>query len=592
MLSNSTKSDGPAGNSEAELRRAAQEARAAVAAAPGDEAAAVSLREAVQEYQRAFPRQRPEPRDVALALTEARRLIDEGDLEPAEVMLRKHLADCRNDPPAMHMMAEIAAYCGLREDAERILDRSAFLNGDSPDTLVLLAATLHLIAYREDIPEFIFKAARVLERALELDPRHEGAMSFKASMMMQTRGLEQARSTYEQLIELSPQVPLHWINYGSLLNALGQWSAALAAYRTALALDPANGENWWILADLKKATLFPSDIAQMTAALADEKLPEQARIPMHFAMAKAFDAAGEYRQSIANIEQGSEIHRRLETNPPESIIRGGEFIRRTFTPEFFAQRSGWGDPRPGPIFIVGMHRAGSTLVEQILSSHSQIEGTEELFILSKFSRELALASRDRDPGEVISELGDEDFRSFAERYLETSGRSRQTDRPYLTDKFPGNWQYVGLIHLMFPNAKIIDVRRNPMDCCFANYTRHYGKGVNYSYGQREMGRQYCDYVATMRHFDAVLPGRVYRLIHDDLVDNFEGELRGLLEYIGVPFEEGCLQFFQTDRPVHTPSAEQVREPINRKGFGRWRNYEPWLTELQESLADVMDDWRR
>ena len=592
MLSNSSKSEAPTAELESELRQAAEAARAAVAATPDDEAAAVRLREAVQRYQQAFPADRPEPSPTAPTLAEARQLIDKADLEPAEVMLRKHLAENRNDPPAMHMMAEIAAYCGLREDAERILDHSAAIHGNSPETLTQLAATLHRIAVKEDIPELVYKAARVLERALEIDPAHEGAMSFKAAMMMHTRGLEQARPAYEKLLQFRPQVARHWLSYGYLLNTLGEWSAALAAYRTALALDPTMGETWWLLADLKKAKLFPSDIIQMKAAVADPELADQARIALHFALAKGLDGAGDYEASIASIEQGSEIHRKFEQDPPDSIIANGEFIRRTFTREFFNERAGWGDPRPGPIFIVGMHRAGSTLVEQILSSHSQIEGTEELLVLNRISRELVWENPDRDPAEVIDDLGEGDFRSFAERYLETSGRSRRTDRPFLTDKYPGNWHYVGLIHCMFPNAKIIDVRRNPMDCCFANYTRHYGNGVNYSYSQSEMGHHYCDYVATMRHFDAVLPGRVHRLIHDDLVEDFEGEVRRMLGYIGVEFQESCLRFFETNRPVHTPSSEQVREPINRKGFGRWRNYEPWLGELKQSLGEVLNDWRR
>jgi hypothetical protein len=177
------------------------------------------------------------------------------------------------------------------------------------------------------------------------------------------------------------------------------------------------------------------------------------------------------------------------------------------------------------------------------------------------------------------------------RYLEISSRSKQTQRPFLTDKYPGNWRHIGLIHCMLPNAKIIDVRRNPMDCCFANYFRYYTTALKYSFSQKGMAEYYSDYVETMRHFDQVLPGRIHRLIHDELVENFEEEVRQLLDYLGVPFEEACLRFYETQRPVHTPSSEQVRRPINRSGFGRWRNYEPWLAELRESLGEVATNWR-
>jgi hypothetical protein len=238
-----------------------------------------------------------------------------------------------------------------------------------------------------------------------------------------------------------------------------------------------------------------------------------------------------------------------------------------------------------------MHRAGSTLIEQILSSHSQIEGSEELFIINKFSSELANQDQGPDHATTVRALTDDDFKTFAERYLEASSRSRRTQRPFLTDKYPGNWKFVGLIHCMFPNARIIDARRNPMDCCFANYFRYYGTAVSHSFSQTGMGSYYADYVAAMRHFDAVLPGRVHRVIHDDLVDDLEGQVRKLLDYIGVPFEEGCLNFHKTERAVHTPSSEQVREPINRSGFGRWRNYEPWLGDLRQALGDVLEHWR-
>jgi len=591
MLSNSSESHAREAGLEGELRRAADRARAAVAAAPQDEAAAERLREVVRRYQQDFPGPKRDARSPAPEVAEARRLIDENELEEAEVLLRKHLAAVRNDPPAMHMMAEIAAYCGLRADSDRILDHSARIHGDNPDALVHLASTLQRIAVREDIPELIFKAARVYDRALELDPVHERALAAKAEMMAQTRGLDQADEAYRRLVALYPQSATYWLNYGYLLKTLGDAGSAVAAVRTSLALNPASGSSWWTLADLKNVKLFDSDVAEMERALESDDIPEGQRVPLHFALGRALDSAGEFERAIGHIERGSEVRSESEKAKAPSVAIDSAFIRNTFTREFFAEREGWGDPRRGPIFILGMHRAGSTLVEQILSSHSQIEGSEELFVISKFSNELAREHRDQDFAATLRGLENQDFRTFAERYFEISSRSRRTQRPYLTDKYPGNWKFIGLIHCMLPNARIIDVRRNPMDCCFANYFRYYGTSVNHSFSQSGMGQYYADYVAAMRHFDEVLPGRVHRLIHDDLVEDLEGEVRRLLDYVGVPFEENCLRFYETERAVHTPSSEQVRQPINRKGFGRWRSYEPWLGQLKDALGETLDNWR-
>ena len=590
MLSSSDR-DHQLQSGDAELREAADRARAAVAAAPRDEAAARELWNAVRRYKESDANPESSEKPPAEDVIEARRLIKEDDLEAAELLLRKHLATVPNDPPAMHMMAEIAAYCGLRADCDRILNQSARIHSNEPDALVHLASTLHRIAVHEDAPELIFRAAHVFDRALDLDPIHQNALARKAEMMMQTRGLDQADATYRKLVSLNAQVSAHWLSYGYLLKTLGDAGTAVAAIRTALALDPGNGSAWWTLADLRNVGLFESDVREMEAALLREEMPDSQRIPLHFALAKALDASGQYQRAIESIERGSEIHRQTEETKQASLVGGSDFIRKTLTPEFFAERQGWGDPRPGPIFIVGMHRAGSTLVEQILSSHSQIEGSEELFIITKFSNEVVSDYPGRDHAQKLELLTDEDFKSFGKRYLEISARSRQTRRPYLTDKYPGNWKFIGLIHCMLPNAKIIDVRRNPMDCCFANYFRYYGTSVNHSFSQAGMARYYADYVSAMRHIDAVLPGKVHRLIHDDLVDDLEGQVRRLLDYVGVPFEESCLRFFETKRAVHTPSSEQVRQPINRSGFGRWRNYEPWLDEMQHGLGITLENWR-
>jgi tetratricopeptide (TPR) repeat protein len=573
------------------LASACEKAREAVAANPEDERAALHLREVVERFAQAEPHEPREMPEFAPAVVEAGRLLAAGRLEQAEILLRQHLKMVRHDPPAMHLMAEIAAKCDLKEDAERVLHASAQIHAASPAAWTSLGMTMHRIACEKDYPDYVPRAVEALDRALALDPDNEPAQAYKASIFMQTRGLELARPALERLVSMSPQASMHWLNYAYLLKTVGEFGPSVAAYRTALALDRTNGTAWWGLANLKVARFFQSDIDIMESVLDDPHLSDDARVHISFTLAKALDETRQYERAARRLDEANKL--RAASPTPESIIIGGgaEFVRSVFTTEFFERRRGWGEDRPDPIFILGMPRSGSTLVEQILASHSSIEGTEELFILHQLEGELGRQHYGKSPTELLCGLTEEDFRYLGARYIELAGRSRRTDRPLFTDKNPTNWRYLAPIHCMLPNAKIIDVRRNPMDCCFANYRQHYGAGANFAYDQRELGQYYADYVQTMRHFDEVLPGRVYRVIHDDLVDNFEQEVRRLLQHLGVSFEEGCLRFYETDRPIHTPSSEQVRQPINRSGFDRWRNYEPWLGELKEALGETLTNWR-
>ena len=576
---------------ESDLREACERARSLVAQNPDDEDAAVLLRDVVERYARHDPREAPGPPEVHASVADARDLIAAERLEDAEILLRRHLGVVRNDPAAMHSMAEIAARCGLREDAERILRESARIHAGSADAWFDLAATLYRIALRKDYPEYVHRAVAALDEALKLKPGHEAALALKASILVQTRGISLALESYETLIHLNPQVSLHWVNYGFVLKTVGRFGEAVAAYRTSLALDPQNGAAWWSLANLKIARFFATDIAKMESVLAAGDVPDYAKVEISFALAKALDEHKRYGQAAALLAQGGKLRTALQVPETDIVTGDSRFAKSVFTHKFFEERRGWGDPSPDAIFIVGMPRSGSTLVEQILSSHPAIEGTEELFIVHQISRELAAIFPGKGPAEIIDSLAEPDFRHIGVRYLEIAARSRRTERPFFTDKNPSNWRQIGLIHCALPNAKIIDVRRNPMDCCFANYAQHFQAGGNYSYDQTLLGRFYVDYVLTMRHFDAVLPGTIHRLIHDDLVADFETEVRRLLAYLDLPFEERCLRYYETERTVHTPSSEQVRQPINRSGLGKWRNYEPWLGELKEALGDTIENWR-
>jgi len=574
---------------ETDLRGACALARELVSNNPADESAASVLRTVVTRYATLAPEPR-QPPEMPAAVIQGQQLIAQGRLEDAEVLLRDHLKRFRHDPPAMHLMAEIAAHCGLREDSERILGHAARIHAHSADAWAGLGMTFHRIACANDYAEFVTEALASLDRAIALDPDHEEALAYKAAILVQLRRLDPARVLYEDLLGRHPFL-FYWVHYAHLLKTVGKFGASVAAYRTAVAIYPENGAGWWGLANLKVARFFPEDIRQMEAVIEGNRIEDHRRVEVNFALAKAYDQIKDYERAAERLRIANALRAELHPPQPDEDRVHAPYVRQVFTPAMLKERQGWGDPAPDPIFILGMPRAGSTLVEQILSSHPAIEGTEELFVILQIYGELAASHTYEQPQQIVTGLDHGDLRRVGARYMELSSRYRSTGRPLFTDKNPANWQYVGLIHSMLPNAKIIDVRRNPMDCCFANYFQHFEAGAHFSYSLEGLGRYYDDYVGTMRHFDQVLPGRIHRVIHDDLVDNFEQEVRRLLDYVGVPFDEKCLKFYETERPVHTPSSEQVRQPINRSGFGRWRPYGPWLGDLKDALGETLENWR-
>lgn len=566
-------------------------AQAAVAADPKSEAAAAELTALVRAT--VWPTyQDPDPvAGAAPAVRRAATLLGEGAEEEAEILLRQHLAQNRNDPPAMLLMAEIARNCGFPHNAEKILRRSVEIAPEQTENRVALAGTLYAIALSEDRFELVEELLGHLEQVLASDPDHWGALRLRASILVQIRRLEGAEDMFRRMVELRPGMPFVWMNLAHLLKTAGQFGDAVAGYRTAVALDPLSGDAWWVLADLKTFRFFQSDVDEMEAAL-EQELSDHARISIHFALAKAYDDLKNFERAAFHLNAGNGQRLSMQPHDPEPVRRGVDRAIGIYTPDFFVSRRGLGDPSIAPIFIVGMPRSGSTLIEQILASHPMIEGTEELFGMLQLDRELQLRQEGATCDEVLAAAPPAELHELGARYIHLSNYHRRTERPYFTDKNPSNWRYAGLIHTILPNAKIIDTRRDPMDCCFGNYRQHFQMGGNYAYGQAEMAEQYRQYLRLMRHFDEAVPGLIYHAIHDDIVDDLEGEVRRLLDYIGVPFDEACLRFFETKRAVHTPSSEQVRKPVNRSGFDRWRNYEPWIGELQDALGDLRENWRR
>ena len=571
---------------EIDPKRAVAYARGLVFSDPDSEDAARQLNTAVKAFRLSCSRNENKSTivDPPHPLAPIRILLDSDRDEEAEIALRQHLKRFPDDPEALVILADIAVRCGFPAEAEPILKRALELDPSSNSAIVDLAKTYHRLGRADE-------SLASLGAALELNPSNEIALSFKAAVLVQIRRLDSAVEAFEALVAAHPHQSRGWMNFAFLLKTIGRLGEAIAAYRTAIALDPLQGGAWWGMANLKIARFFSDDSMAMTDALANQRLDEKGRIEIHFALGKALDAAGEYDAAFAHLEQGNRL--RLAMHPYDRGAVSGDVDRTIgiLTPSFLKSREGWGNPSRDPIFIVGMPRSGSTLVEQILASHPLVEGTEELFHVQRMVGHLCQRPGSPSFPNLIAQLSADECASLGRNYLSETRAVRRTERPRFTDKMPGNWVYAGLIHLMLPKAKIIDVRRHPFDCCIANFAQHFQWGMNFTYGLADLGNYYREYIHLMRHLDDVLPGRIHRIIYEDLVEDTETQVRRLLDHLGLPFEESCLRFFETERPVHTPSSEQVRQPINRAGMERWRNYAAWLKPLQDELGDLPTTYR-
>jgi hypothetical protein len=355
-------------------------------------------------------------------------------------------------------------------------------------------------------------------------------------------------------------------------------------------MEPTLGEAWWSLANLKTFRFSGADMSALREALARDDLADEDRLHFEFALAKALEDAASWEESFAHYARGNALRRQRHLYSADDNSR---FVRRTrelFAAEFFGARAGAGVEAADPIFIVGLPRSGSTLIEQILASHSLVEGTMELPDIPMFARELA-AREESDPDggffEAVAALTPAQRRELGERYLARTRILRRSDAPFFIDKMPNNCLYVGLIQLILPNARIIDARRYPLGSCFSCFKQHFARGQSFTYDLEDLGRYYRDYVALMAHFDAVLPGRIHRVFYESMIENTEAEVQRLLEYCGLPFEEQCLRFYENERAVRTASSEQVRQPIFRDALEHWRHYEPWLGPLKTALGGVL-----
>ncbi|MCZ4340755.1 sulfotransferase [Sphingomonadaceae bacterium G21617-S1] len=514
-------------------------------------------------------------------LQQAARALVANELHVAEPLLRAQLKACPVDVAAIRMMAELAARIGRYRDAEALLRRAVELAPGFTAARANLATILH----RQNRTT---EALAELDRLHDADPGNAAHATLRAAVLGRVGEYEEAIALYREVLAQRPDQPKIWMSFGHALKTVGEQDEAIAAYRRGIAIDPTLGEIWWSLANLKTVRFAPADLDAMKQALQSSTLDDDDRLHLDFALGKALDDAGEHPAAFAHYASGNAIRRAQLGYDPDETSREVDATIARFTPDFIATHGGRGCPAPDPIFILGMPRAGSTLIEQILACHSQVEGTMELPDIPRLVAKAAgLAGGYPDR---LDHLVADQLRQLGQDYLDATRVQRREGKAFFIDKLPNNWLHVGFIHLILPSARIIDARRHPLDCCFSNFRQHFARGQGFSYGLDDIGRYYADYVRLMAHIDAVLPGRVHRVIHEQLLDDPEGEVRALLAALDLPFEEACLDFHSNRRAVRTASSEQVRRPINRDGVGQWQPYAAMLEPLRAALGPILDSY--
>ena len=517
-------------------------------------------------------------------LLKAAAALQNNRIPESEALLHERLKKAPSDVAAICMLAELAVKAGREDDAEQLLARC-----------LELAPNFH--AARQTYVQVLNRACKhqqalaEIESLLAIEPEHPGYRNLKAVILCRIGDYEQAIAVYDQILVEYPHRPRIWMSYGNALKTAGFLDRAIAAYRKSIALDPGSGETYWSMANLKTFRFSAEDLIAMRQQLQRSDLDTDRRLQFEFAVGKALEDAGEYAQSFQHYAWGNRLRREMVPyRANENTVRLQQAMR-VYTCEFFRERAGHGDPTPDPIFIVGLPRTGSTLIEQILSSHSAVEGTmelSELLLLVDSLRRRSEAPATASYHEVLASLDAQGVRELGKAYLEGTRIHRKSEAPYFIDKMPNNFAHIGLIQLALPNAKIIDVRRHPMASCFSSFKQHFAGGQNFAYDLDDLGRYCADYVELMAHFDAALPDRIHRVIYEHLVVDTEAEVRRLLRYCDLPFEAGCLRFFENARAVSTPSSEQVRQPIYHQGIDHWRHFEPWLGPLKTALGATLD----
>jgi tetratricopeptide (TPR) repeat protein len=520
------------------------------------------------------------PREVVTASV----LFADGDLHQAETTVRRFLLAHGNHVEAMRLLARIGMQLDVLDDAELLLHGVLSI---APDyhaarydyAIVLLRRHRHAAAEQEIV------------RLLAVEPDNAKYQTTRAAIAMGVGRYQQASELYADLLRRSPGDPELHLAVAHALKTLGQTDAAIARYRAAAALKPDYGEAYWSLANLKTYAFAPEELVRMREAEANPGVTPSDRAHLCFALGKALEDRREYPESFAFYARGNELKRAERSYEPEVIEANARQQAQLCTRDLLESRRAHGCQSRAPIFIVGLPRSGSTLLEQILASHSAIEGTTELSEIPRLVQSLqgrgGEGAGSEYPG-VLATLRPEQLHLFGERYIENTRAYRALGRVHFIDKNPNNFRHLGLIRMILPNARIIDARRGAMACCFSNWKQLFAVGQRFTYGFEDIARYYRSYVELMQHWDEVLRGWILRVQHEEVVADLEGSVRRILDFCELEFEPTCLQFYRTERGVNTPSSEQVRQPIYRQGLDQWRHFEPWLIPLRDALGPLAD----
>ena len=505
-------------------------------------------------------------------------MLEDGELLPAEKIVRDYLLTHGNDVEAMRLLAKIGLKLDVLDDAELLLENVLLL---APDYTAARYDYVRVLLERHKHA----RARAELEKLLKIEPDNRAYLMSYAAAWAGLGEHERAMALYRKLLADTPQAEELHLSIGHAQKTLGRTREAIESYRAARCRVDF-GDAYWSLANLKTYRFSDEEIEAMRRAESGETTALEDRYHFCFALGKALEDRGDYAGSFNYYERGNALKKSSSRYRAETIERNARLQMQVCTRDFFAERAGVGSSSDAPIFIVGLPRAGSTLLEQILASHSRVEGTLELPDIPRLVAELV--GRDGDTEDprypaILARMQPQEFRHLGESYLADT-RPYRTGKPHFIDKMPNNFRHIGLIHLILPNARIIDARRSPLACCFSNFKQLFASGQEFTYSFEDIARYYVSYVALMDHWDEVLPGKVLRIQHEELVEDLSGHVHRLLEFCGLEFEPACLEFHKTDRSIRTASSEQVRQPINRAGLDQWRHFEPWLDPLKKALG--------
>jgi len=511
-------------------------------------------------------------------------LIEENKLFMAEKICRHFLQEHRHHVEAMRLLAELGNRLLILDDAEFLLESCVEFEPDYHRARLDYIRVLHK---RQ-------KFRKALEQAEYLHAADPNNVGFEVSLATENQAVgnfDDALAIYDRVLERQPELHTVYSARAHALKTIGRTDEAVDSYHRAYQSKPDYGDAYWSLANLKTYRFEDAELTQMREMEAHASTADVDRVHLCFALGKALEDRAVYDESFTYYDRGNQLKKRESRYKPESVETEFDLQKKNFDAAFFEQRSGFGCPDNAPIFIVGLPRAGSTLLEQILASHSDVDGTMELANIIGLAHQLngrrALSKDARYP-KILHELDSAKCQELGEKYIEDTMFHRQ-DGDYFIDKMPNNFRHIPLIQLILPNAKIIDARRHPMACCFSGFKQLFAEGQEFTYNLDDIGRYYKAYVDIMNHWDEALPGKILRVQHEDVIADLETQVRKILEYCELPFDSACLEFHRTERAIKTPSSEQVRQPIYTSGLDQWRHFEKFLDPLVEALGDTRND---